>query len=114
MQLHVLLHLLTSEGLYCCAAAETSVCLLPRAQLCKSNSWTCVYELSAYAGEDDGHLVTFTQNQTNGASEMRVYDAKTMDETPTASVQLPIRCPSGFHCYHMSEEQFQAQDASCA
>lgn len=59
--------------------------------------------------EDDGHLVTFTQSQTSGASEMRVYSAKTMDETPVASVELPIRCPSGFHCFHMSEEQFQAQ-----
>lgn len=65
--------------------------------------------LCCLTGEDDGHLVTFTQDQTSGASEMRVYNAKTMTEAPTASVQLPIRCPSGFHCYHMSEEQFQAQ-----
>ncbi|DBA75024.1 hypothetical protein WJX77_000411 [Trebouxia sp. C0004] len=60
-------------------------------------------------GEDDGHLVTFTQNSKDGASEMRVYDAKTMSHKPVARVQLPLRCPSGFHCYHMSEEQFQEQ-----
>ena len=60
-------------------------------------------------GEDDGHLVTFTQNTKDGASEMRVYNAKTMSQEPVATVQLPLRCPSGFHCYHMSEEQYQAQ-----
>lgn len=60
-------------------------------------------------GEDDGHLVTFTQNTKDGSSEMRVYNAKTMSQEPVAKVQLPLRCPSGFHCYHMSEEQYQAQ-----
>ena len=73
--------------------------------LCTS-VWLCC------VGEDDGHLVTFTQNTVNGASEMRVYDAKTMSSEPVARVQLPLRCPSGFHCYHMSEEQFQAQALS--
>ena len=72
--------------------------------LCTSTTvWLCC------VGEDDGHLVTFTQNTVSGASEMRVYDAKTMSSEPVARVQLPLRCPSGFHCYHMSEEQFQAQ-----
>ena len=63
-------------------------------------------------GEDDGHLVTFTVCGNDGVSEMRVYNAKTMDNQPVARVQLPIRCPSGFHCFHVSEEQFQAQASS--
>lgn len=64
------------------------------------------------AGEDDGHLVTFTQCANDGVSEMRVYNAKTMSNQPVARVQLPIRCPSGFHCFHMSEEQFKEQAGS--
>ena len=56
--------------------------------------------------------MTFTQCGNDGMSEMRVYNAKTMDNQPVARVQLPIRCPSGFHCFHMSEEQFQAQAGS--
>lgn len=73
----------------------------------------CTLQLRlCHAGEDDGHLVTFTQNTVNGASEMRVYDAKTMNEQAVARVQLPLRCPSGFHCYHMSEEQFETQAMS--
>ncbi|KAL3133697.1 hypothetical protein ABBQ32_008196 [Trebouxia sp. C0010 RCD-2024] len=63
-------------------------------------------------GEDDGHLVTFTQRANDGTSEMRVYNAKTMDNQPVARVQLPIRCPSGFHCFHMTEEQFKTQASS--
>ncbi len=65
--------------------------------------------MTCLVGEDDGHLVTFTQNTKDGSSEMRVYNAKTMSHEPVARVQLPLRCPSGFHCYHMSEEQYQAQ-----
>ena len=64
------------------------------------------------AGEDDGHLVTFTQCANDGASEMRVYDAKSMDSQPIARVHLPIRCPAGFHCFHMNEEQFRMQTGS--
>ena len=63
-------------------------------------------------GEDDGHLVTFTQDSKSGVSEMRVYNAKLMSDEPVARVQLPERCPAGFHCYHMSEEQFQTQAMS--
>lgn len=63
-------------------------------------------------GEDDGHLVTFTQSATDDTSEMRVYDAKTMSNEPVARVQLPLRCAAGFHCYHMSEDQFQSQAVS--
>lgn len=69
--------------------------------------------LSIYClGEDDGHLVTFTQSATDDTSEMRVYDAKTMSNEPVARVQLPLRCAAGFHCYHMSEDQFQSQAVS--
>lgn len=70
------------------------------------------YRVLLLIGEDDGHLVTFTQCANDGISEMRVYNAKTMDNKPVARVQLPVRCPAGFHCFHMNEKEFQAQASS--
>jgi carotenoid cleavage dioxygenase-like enzyme len=46
--------------------------------------------------EDDGYLMTFVYDAANDASRFVVMDAKTMDRTPIASVELP-RVPSGFH-----------------
>lgn len=74
--------------------------------------WSCWFYNVLLLGEDDGHLVTFTQCANDGISEMRVYNAKTMDNQPVARVQLPVRCPAGFHCFHMNENEFQAQASS--
>jgi carotenoid cleavage dioxygenase-like enzyme len=46
--------------------------------------------------EDDGYLMTFVHDAASDTSRFVVMDAKTMDDTPVASVELP-RVPSGFH-----------------
>jgi carotenoid cleavage dioxygenase len=46
--------------------------------------------------EDDGYLMTFVHDADTDTSRFVVLDAKTMDDTPIASVALP-RVPSGFH-----------------
>jgi len=46
--------------------------------------------------EDDGYLMTFVYDAATDSSRFVVMDAKTMDRTPVASVELP-RIPSGFH-----------------
>lgn len=46
--------------------------------------------------EDDGYLMTFVYDAERDASRFVVFDAKTMDPEPVASVDLP-RIPFGFH-----------------
>lgn len=46
--------------------------------------------------EDDGYLMTFVYDAATDASRFVVMDAKTMDRTPVASIELP-RIPHGFH-----------------
>jgi carotenoid cleavage dioxygenase len=46
--------------------------------------------------EDDGYLMTFVHDAAKDSSRFVVYDAKTMDRTPVASIELP-RIPNGFH-----------------
>jgi carotenoid cleavage dioxygenase len=46
--------------------------------------------------EDDGYLMTFVYDSSTDASRFVVLDAKTMDDTPIGSVDLP-RIPFGFH-----------------
>jgi carotenoid cleavage dioxygenase len=46
--------------------------------------------------EDDGYLMTFVYDAATDSSRFVVMDAKTMDRTPVASIELP-RIPHGFH-----------------
>ena len=46
--------------------------------------------------EDEGYLMTFVYEATTDSSSFVVMDAKSMDETPVASIELP-RIPFGFH-----------------
>lgn len=46
--------------------------------------------------EDDGYLMTFVYDAATDASRFVVMDARTMDTTPVASIELP-RIPNGFH-----------------
>lgn len=75
---------------------------MPEIGLCRTN-----------AGEDDGYLAVMVHDESKGesGSELRVYDARTMSSEPVARVLLPHRVPHGFHCIHISEEQFQNQAA---
>ena len=46
--------------------------------------------------EDDGYLMTFVHDAATDTSRFVILDAKTMDRSPIASVELP-RIPNGFH-----------------
>jgi len=46
--------------------------------------------------EDDGYLMTYVHDAATNTSRFVVLDAKTMDNEPVASIELP-RVPSGFH-----------------
>lgn len=51
---------------------------------------------AAGGDEDDGYLLTFVHDAASDTSRFVVMDAKTMDRSPVASIELP-RIPSGFH-----------------
>eukprot|EP00752_Nemacystus_decipiens_P007044 g6317.t1 len=59
--------------------------------------------------EDDGFLVSFTSPVDVGNSELRVWDAKTMNPDPLAIVKLPARVPLGFHAIFLAEADLAAQ-----
>ena len=46
--------------------------------------------------EDDGYLMTYVYDAQSDTSSFVIMDAKTMDNTPVASIDLP-RVPNGFH-----------------
>jgi carotenoid cleavage dioxygenase len=46
--------------------------------------------------EDDGYLMTYVYDADTDSSEFVIMDAKSMDNAPVASIDLP-RIPSGFH-----------------
>lgn len=59
--------------------------------------------------EDDGYLIGFVHDETNGKSEVVIIDAKTMAPEPVAVVALPKRVPYGFHALFVNEEQLRSQ-----
>lgn len=61
--------------------------------------------------EDAGYLTTFITNDS-GESRLVVYDARTMESAPVATVHIPCRVPVGFHGIHLNEEQLSLQRSS--
>ena len=61
------------------------------------------------AEEDDGYLMTIVTDVAAVASDLVIYDAKSMSSTPVARVKLPQRVPSGFHCTWVTEQQIKGQ-----
>eukprot|EP00903_Cladosiphon_okamuranus_P013499 g12573.t1 len=60
--------------------------------------------------EDDGYLVGYVSpKDCSGNSELRVWDAKTMNADPVATIKLPARVPLGFHAIFMGEADLAAQ-----
>lgn len=47
--------------------------------------------------EDDGCLLVYTHHERTQQSQLRVYDAKSMNYEPIAIVDIPHRIPYGFH-----------------
>lgn len=47
--------------------------------------------------DDDGVLIVYTHNERQRLSQLRVYDAKTMNYEPIAIVDMPQRIPYGLH-----------------
>lgn len=46
--------------------------------------------------EDDGYLVCYLMEEANGRTQLAVFDAKTMDSKPLATVEIPHRvCTRG-------------------
>jgi carotenoid cleavage dioxygenase len=59
--------------------------------------------------EDDGWVVTFVQDEIEGASEMVVLDAKNIAAAPVARVMIPTRVPYGFHGAWISDGRIESQ-----
>jgi carotenoid cleavage dioxygenase len=59
--------------------------------------------------EDDGHLVTFIQDEARGISSVAIYDATTLEEV--AVLDLPGRVPYGFHALYMTDAEVKKQSA---
>jgi carotenoid cleavage dioxygenase-like enzyme len=60
-------------------------------------------------GEDDGYMLVHQHNTSTDVSSLAVYDARTMDSTPLATVRMPQRVPYGFHGLYITAEQLKKQ-----
>jgi len=49
------------------------------------------------ASEDDGFLLTFAHDRTEGTGYLLILDAGDVAAAPIAEVHLPVRVPAGFH-----------------
>lgn len=47
--------------------------------------------------EDDGYVICFVYDKTEGTSECHVIDAKNFTGEPVARIKIPTRVPHGFH-----------------
>ncbi|KAG5182090.1 hypothetical protein JKP88DRAFT_349004 [Tribonema minus] len=65
-----------------------------------------------FGEEDDGYLLVFVvDTNSDNASEMHIYNAKTMNATPVATIKIPTRVPLGFHALHVTEQEIKSQHA---
>jgi hypothetical protein len=91
-----------------CHAPDTAPqCLLP-AGLSPGARCCCRHDgLSQCASEDDGYLLCFVHDEGADSSELRIYDAASMDPEPLARLATPQRVPYGFHGTFLREAQVQ-------
>lgn len=47
--------------------------------------------------EDDGYILGFCLDEASLESELRIWDARAIEDGPVARVHLPVRVPAGFH-----------------
>jgi carotenoid cleavage dioxygenase-like enzyme len=47
--------------------------------------------------EDDGYVICFVYDKTNGTSECQILDAQRFQDEPVARIKIPQRVPHGFH-----------------
>ena len=57
------------------------------------------------AGETDGYLVCFVNDEVEGRAEVAIFDAEDIARGPIGRVLLPQRVPSGFHACWVRGEQ---------
>lgn len=50
------------------------------------------------AGEGDGYAMAMVHRAGAASSELAIFDALDIAAGPLASVRIPFRVPSGFHC----------------
>ncbi len=55
-------------------------------------------------GEADGYAMTIVHRAGSGTSELAVFDALDIANGPVATVHIPFRVPSGFHCNYYSAD----------
>ncbi len=54
--------------------------------------------------EADGYAMTIVHPANSGTSELAIFRALDLAAGPIASVQIPFRVPSGFHCNYYSAD----------
>jgi carotenoid cleavage dioxygenase-like enzyme len=54
-------------------------------------------------------MLVHQHNTSTDVSSLAVYDARTMDSTPLATVRMPQRVPYGFHGLYITAEQLKKQ-----
>jgi carotenoid cleavage dioxygenase-like enzyme len=59
-------------------------------------------------GDDDGYLVSFVTDESNGRSEVEILDASDIAAGPLARVLLPQRVPMGFHATWVRADQLRS------
>eukprot|EP01026_Neomeris_dumetosa_P052810 TRINITY_DN4694_c0_g1_i2.p1 TRINITY_DN4694_c0_g1~~TRINITY_DN4694_c0_g1_i2.p1 ORF type:complete len:636 (-),score=70.30 TRINITY_DN4694_c0_g1_i2:323-2230(-) len=55
--------------------------------------------------EDEGYLMMYTNHSKTQQSSFIIFDAKSMDPIPLATVNLPQRVPFGFHGVYLTEQE---------
>lgn len=54
--------------------------------------------------EDDGYCMSFVYDWKTEKTEFRMWDAKTMDETPVLRAETNKRVPNGFHTFFVNDQ----------
>ena len=63
------------------------------------------------AGEADGYAMTLVHRANAGTSELAIFAATDIAAGPVATVHIPFRVPSGFHCNYYSADSTLYREA---
>jgi carotenoid cleavage dioxygenase len=63
------------------------------------------------AGEADGYAMTLVHRAGSPTSELAIFRAEEIGGGPVATVRIPFRVPSGFHCNYYSADNSLYREA---
>ena len=79
------------------SGAVRSVHRFPRGHTCGEAVLVPRNPIARDGHEDDGYLMTFAHDRSEGTSYLAILNATDLSADPVAEVHIPARIPSGFH-----------------